>query len=267
MGERKCGTSSLYRYLIRHPHILPCQSKEPQFFSQPLSEIEQNIDSYFSLFPLKESQEPILFEWPELNSEGILYHTIVQTPRNPQISYLTGEASANTFHQVAPQLLNRFLPDIKLIVIFRDPIERAFSHHRMFLRFQEEGRDLGRVIHDFDTDMHLEWEFFQQNQPDEFLTPGMYIRNLRKWEAVYGKKQILTLFSEELENNTQQTVDQVTTFLELPRFDYGAFIQNRFNRAPHKNMPPSTRYWLEEVYRPYDDELANHLGRTLPWNK
>jgi len=77
IGERKCGTSSLYRYLIAHPNVLPCQLKEPNFFGKGATYANENIRDYWGLFPEKEATEAIQFDWPELNPQGILYHEAV----------------------------------------------------------------------------------------------------------------------------------------------------------------------------------------------
>ena len=47
IGERKCGTSSLYRYLIAHPNVLPCQLKEPNFFGKGAEYVNENIEDYW----------------------------------------------------------------------------------------------------------------------------------------------------------------------------------------------------------------------------
>ena len=50
IGANKCGTSSLYRYLVGHPWVLPCAEKEPNFFGRHDPEyIAQHIDEYFAL--------------------------------------------------------------------------------------------------------------------------------------------------------------------------------------------------------------------------
>jgi len=159
IGERKCGTSSLYRYLIAHPNVLP---------------------------------------WPELNQKGILYHEPVTIPRNTDVKYITGEASVNTFYEVNPQLVQQYLPKVKLIVLFRNPVERAFSHHRMYQRFQEEGRDLGFQVNDFATDILAEMELIKKGGKGHYLSPSIYLPTLKNWVSTFGKDQIRVYFAEEL---------------------------------------------------------------------
>ena len=97
IGERKCGTSSLYRYLVAHPNVLPCALKEPNFFGKGVDYVQQNIAEYWSMFPAKDSEATIEFSWPELNKQGILYHEDVVVERKTGINYITGEASAIPF--------------------------------------------------------------------------------------------------------------------------------------------------------------------------
>ena len=268
IGERKCGTSSLYRYLLKHPQILPCKLKEPQFFSKAPSFIEKNIEEYFALFPQKELQQDLEFEWPELNEDGILYHETVRVKRKPGLKYYTGEASANVFSEVAPELLHQYLPNIKLLLLFRNPIERAFSHHRMFVRFQEEGRTLGFKVQDFETDMKKEIDWFKQGKMGEFLFPGVYIQQLKKWEAVYGKEAIKIFFAQDLNTpqKAQKIMNEILSFLNIPSHDFGDFLSKRFNKAPQEIIPKAAVELLQNFYAPYNTQLEKHLGIQLNWN-
>ena len=266
MGERKCGTSSLYRYLLAHPHVLPCQLKEPQFFSKPEVYVEANLREYFAMFPRKIDGGTVSFLWPELNDAGILYHEEVRTHRVAGRQYWTGEASANTFHEVEPAWLHRFLPWLKLVVIFRDPVARAFSHHRMYQRFQAEGRDLGMKIGNFESDMRQEMATIQTGGQGEFLSPGCYVQNLRSWEQAYGKDQIHVLFAEELAADPQAEMNRLLAYLELPAYEYPiTLLQKRFNQAPPAALPDDFAQALRDFFTPYNEALARHLGRNLPW--
>jgi hypothetical protein len=62
IGANKCGTSSLYRYLVDHPSVLPCAEKEPNFFGLHDPEyIARHIDDYFALFPTRDDTGPVTF--------------------------------------------------------------------------------------------------------------------------------------------------------------------------------------------------------------
>ena len=268
IGERKCASSSLYRYLLEHQEVLPCKVKEPQFFSQTKNIIQRNIKDYFSLYPSLEYQGDIIFEWPELNRTGELIHEKVTIERNPNTSYITGEASANTFSEVDPSLLFEYLPDIHLIVIIRDPIERAFSHHKMFLRFQNEGRDLAFKVNDFFTDIKNEiTKIGQEGFLGEFVEPGLYLKNLKKWQAVYPKRQFSIIQSKTLSNPTELKAILTDTCHKLsisPYKDFN-FIDRKFNVAPKSEIPKEAADLLQDYYEPHNEALAEYLGNELYW--
>jgi hypothetical protein len=261
MGEQKCGTSSLYRYLVTHPRVLPCQLKEPQFFSQPSPEIAAHIEDYWALFPTREYQGDLSFIWPELNAEGRIYHLEVQKERSPHLSYYTGEASANTFREVDPLVLKEYLPGVRLMLLLRNPVDRAFSLHRMFRRFQAEGREQGFAVHDFETDIRAELE----GKPGRYLGSSLYINYLPRWVEVFGWEQIRVVLTEELGNPALAPgiMADLLAYLELPEYDYGDLLQHRFNRAVPAEMDAGLRRELEGFFAEANEKLARYLGRNL----
>lgn len=265
IGERKCGTSSLFRYLVDHPSVLSGVRKEPNVFGNRTELSQEEFREYLSQFPLANSTDSQSLLWPELDAEGNLYEEPVAQPRQEGVVYVTGEASANTFHEADPKSVQQFLPDVRLILIFRDPVERAFSHHRMFQRFQEEGRELGRKILSFEDEMREE---LANNGAGEFLAPGKYIDNLKKWDAVFPNAQRLVLFSEELESNPQKVMDRVIAHLGLPAWTYpGSSLTARYNQAPPSEIPAQLAHLLREFYQPYDQTLSAYLDHPIPWRQ
>jgi len=264
IGERKCGTSSLFRYLVKHPNVLPGILKEPNFFGKGSNFVQQHIDKYWSLFPSIENNGDLYFEWPELNSEGLLYHEEVRVPRNTDIQHITGEASANTFFEVEPELVYRYQPDIKLILLIREPVERAFSHHRMYHRFMEEARG-GFDVTDFATDVRNEMHTIAKGGTGEFLAPGIYLNRLKKWLAVFPDNQLKVFTLGELERDPQSVMNQITAYLGIPAHDYGDFLRKRFNQAPAASIESEIREELLQFYAPHNQALAHFIGRELKW--
>lgn len=263
IGERKCGTSSLYRYLIQHPKVLPCQLKEPNFFAQGEKHVSANIEEYWKLFPTQKDEGDISFVWPELNKEGILYHEDVSIKRAAGNEYITGEASANTFYEADPSLVAQHLPDIKLILLFRNPVDRAFSHHRMYHRFQEEGRELGFIVTDFEADARQEMNLINDGGWGEYLTPGIYLRKLKEWTTYFPKQQIKILSAKQLKERPQETLNEIMDYLHLPSYEYGDFLNHHFNKAPQASMPKDLYQDLTDFFKPYNEELESFLGRKL----
>lgn len=267
IGERKCGTSSLYRYLVQHPSILPCTLKEPNFFGKGESYVQANIAKYWVLFPPINSDEDRTFRWPELNEAGILYEEEISVQRVKSRHYITGEASANTFYEVAPALVKKYLPNVKLMILLRHPVDRAFSHHRMYQRFQEEGRELPFTVHTFEEDVIAEMAAIKAGKRGQYLSPSIYLPSLKKWMEVFGKASIRIYFTEDLRRPKQAAIilTELQNFLELPIYDYGDFLKKHFNRAPDAHFSQELRQRLNQFFLPYNQALFNYLKLPNKW--
>src|SRR5690606_13274546 len=147
--------------------------------------------------------------------------------------------SADTMCEVDPALLKQYLPALKLIAILRDPVERAFSHHRMLARFQAEGRKLEFEVGDFADDMRLELEAQERGQDTPCLTPGIYVRSLRRWNREWTEARPLVLFCEELDCPQQRTglMRRVLAHLQLPDEGDQPGLHKRYNQAPAAAIP------------------------------
>lgn len=103
-GVEKTGSTSLYNYLGQHPDVFLCDPKEPEFFLK--ENFSHQISSYERLFE-------------EVSGETAI-----------------GEASVSYFHnfEAGPRIKDT-LPDARIIVILRDPAERAYSHYNMMVEY------------------------------------------------------------------------------------------------------------------------------------
>ncbi|HET9257684.1 MAG TPA: sulfotransferase [Pseudonocardiaceae bacterium] len=269
IGANKCGTSSLYRYLLANPRVLPCAKKEPNFFGRHSADyIADHIDEYFSLFPTCDYRGPLSFVWEASDEAGTSNPTTIVIPRRPDSHYITGEASANTFHDVAPLLLHRYLPETNLIILLRNPVDRAYSHHRMYQRFRDAGHDLGMEVSDFATDIRAEMAAHEQGERTEYLGPGIYVELLRGWIATYGENRVKVFFTEDLARlrTARQIMLELENHLGLPRHDYADILTRRFNHAKPASMDPATRSALVAFYRPHNARLQEYLGRESHWD-
>jgi hypothetical protein len=269
IGVNKCGTSSLYRYLLVHPDILPCALKEPNFFGLHSPEyIASHIDEYYALFPTRDYQGDLSFRWEASDQAGTRLLTQVHVKRDPAKAHITGEASANTFHEVAPSLLHQYLPGTRLILLARNPIDRAYSHHRMYQRFQSDGHQLGFDVRDFETDIRAELAAQANSEETHYLSPGIYVDKLRNWVSQYGWGQMRVVITEELAHpgKAKRIMRELEDYLEVPHHDYGDILFRRFNHALPSDLAPSLRALLADFYRVYNRRLQDYLGRELPWD-
>lgn len=246
IGAQKAGTSSLYKYLIQHPAILPAYQKEIHFFTIP--------DLYFKGHSWYRAHFP----------------TGLMRGKN-----LTGEASPSyLFFPLVPERVHKAMPQIKLIVLLRDPAARAFSnyHHQVrrgleTLSFEQAieqeserlGNDLQKTI-DNPTFHSLELAHHS------YLLRGRYVDQIRRWRRYFSPEQMLILKSEEFYDNPQQIVSQAASFLELPNWEANPAIFQRFNPGAYDKMPPKTRQFLTDYFKSANEELYDFLGRDFGWH-
>lgn len=269
IGANKCGTSSLYRYLVENPAVLPCAEKEPNFFGRhPPEDVAARFDEYLALFPTVDDGGPLAFPWHASDEPGTSAVTTVVVDRRPAVRHVTGEATASTFHDVAPELLHEHLPDVKLVVLVRDPVERAYSHHRMYRRFVAGGWDPGFEVGAFGDDIRAELAAYERGERTEYVGPGVYHELLGRWTAVYGASQVKVLVTEDLGEPAvaPRVMADLEDYLELPRHDYGDILSRRFNRATPAEIPAAERALLADFYRPHNDRMRQRLGRDLAWD-
>ncbi len=265
IGERKCGTSSLYRYLIEHPEVLPAKVKEPAFFSKPIGYIRRNFQDYLSFFPSTKDQK-ITLSWPELSKDGTLIDEDIDYLIDSSKSYITGEASANTFSTVHPSKVHEFFPDMKFIVMVREPIARAISQHAMYRRYKKEGRKGSWLVGSPKRDLKIEKYAHQLGlERGPFLAPGKYINNFRKWFQWFNQSQFLIINMHEMESQGQQVMNTLCDFLEIQHYDFSYILEKRFNSAGGMEASNDIRRLLKGFFDQSNMELERLIKKELNW--
>lgn len=169
IGVQKAATSWLHEVLGHHPDVFVSDPKELDFFS------------YF--FDRG-------YEWYERHfAQGGGRRVLGET--SP--SYL--------YNPAVPARIHDYDPDMRIIVILRDPIARAFSNHLHEIR-------KGHLT------LSENFEDGLRNNP-AYLEQGFYHRHLSNWLSVFGRDKVLILISEEIERNADAELARVLTHLGL----------------------------------------------------
>ena len=251
VGVQKCGTTSLYNYLVRHPLVYPARKKELGYFDRRYG---NGIRWYRSQFP--SIFRKILFK-------HILGHA----------SFLTGEAS--TGYILYPHALRRIaqtLPDVKVILSLRNPVDRAYSHYqhtasigREKLSFpdalEKEHERIGWALRQLKSDNSF---FFFDIALYGYKSIGLYIDQVKMLISHFQKKNVLILQSEMVFENTAEIFKQVLDFLDLPEWYPREFTV--YNPRIYQEMEKSVRRELVDFFRPYNEKLYDLLGVNFGWD-
>ncbi len=251
IGAAKCGTTSLYDYLIQHPQIIPASQKEIFFF-----------DGYFDMGIL----------WYKAYFSTYLEKYFKKILQKKDL--ITGEANPNyIFHPLVPKRIFNAFPNAKLIIILRNPVDRAYSDYNMRVRMNDENlsfedslKDEKRRVMGEREKIYKNENYFSYNLTTySYLDRGIYIEQIKDWMNLFSKKQMLILRTEDLDENPNKILKQTFEFLGISNFK----IKNmkRKNVGKYKEMNSNTRKWLIEYFKPHNERLYKYLGRNFDWDK
>jgi hypothetical protein len=251
IGAQKCGTSSIYFNLRKHKWISPALTKEVHFFDHNYN---KGPGWYRKHFPTRH------------------YRKISKTLFNRDI--ITGEASPdyiNYYH--VPQRIYNLIPGIKLLVILRNPVDRAYSHYQHYYRqgleelsFEEalecEERRLEGELEKIKADENY-YSFNYHHY--SYKARGMYFEQLRKWISIFPREQFFISSSEEYYRDPGSVYQKMLDFLEVPEWspkEFGKYnVGKKYNR-----MNKRTRKKLIEYFIPHNQKLYDLLGERFEWD-
>jgi Sulfotransferase domain len=251
VGAQKSGTTSLHHYLSEHPAVLTARIKEVQYFTKYHARGE---GWYRAQFPLVSSA------WTVRRRLGV----------RPAV----GEATAAClFDPRSPERVHAFDPALRLVAVLRDPVERAFSHFQMELRWGRETGTFEEALAREEAELPAVLERMREDPECEpadglartYVARGLYADQLERWLRLFPREQLLVLMSDELLDDPAGTMEAVAGFLGVPEW-HAARYQRRGVRE-YAPMAPETRERLVQLFEPHDLRLAELLGRELPWSR
>ena len=252
IGAQKCGTTTLYNHLIKHPWVAPAAGKEIHFFDK---NFQKSSTWYRCHFP------------------SYVYKSFVKYISKRNI--ITGEASPYyIFHPHTARRASEFIPSAKLILLLRNPVDRAFSHYNHEVKYGNEAavsfeeaieKEDERLDGEMEKLLADEFYFSFNHQHFSYLSRGIYINQLEQWAKFFPKKQFLVLKSEDFFTNTSFVFKRITEFLGLP--DWQPEFFRTYNAAKNSKMLDNkTRERLTDYYRRHNQRLYEYLGTDFGWD-
>ena len=279
VGAARSGTTSLHRHLAGHPEVHMSEPKEPHFFS------DAGTDPRGLVLRVT---DPVAYRRLFAGANG---KTIV------------GESSTSyAWDPNAPRRIHRKSPDAKIILIARNPIERAFSHYLMGVREGLESGSFSEALARDERRTEKGWGVSRL-----YVELGMYCDAVIRFRETFGEDRVRVLVFEEMARDTEQTLREVCEFLgidpggvsaeglDTAHNAYGAPRNRAFARllgssrwvGIRRRLPsrvrkffryrlllrtggkpspdPAARKLLRDKYLPEVRRLEEVLGRSMPW--
>lgn len=237
IGAQKSATTSLYHYLGQHPQIYTSPIKEPKFFIYEGQTLEHNG-------PLDERLHNVTI------TDRDQYLALFDDARD---EIALGEASTLYLsHDDAARKIAARVPDMKIIVVLRQPAERAHSSYRHMRRAAVEPLETFEEALAAESERTAEDWYLWCRYKDR----GFYARHLRRYYQHFDRDRIAVLLFEDLIQQPQQVLAGLFSFLEV---DVG-FRADTVQRHNISARPRSRRLqrWLGEPH-PLKEKIKNWI--------
>ena len=196
VGAAKAGTTSLYAYLKNTPDVYMSEHKEPHYFIDNMKAGYYDESKYLQLFKNVKNEKAI---------------------GEASAGYLIDPSSAKCIHDK--------IPDAKIIILLRDPVERAVSDYLMFTKSTKKDLSSHEIfLETFGTEYGLKYD------KKWLLGRGLYSSQVKKYLEIFGEENVGIWFFEDMKKDTMQMVKGVLKFLKID------------------SLPPDN---VSKIYNPY----------------
>jgi hypothetical protein len=243
VGAPKCGTTSIAGALEQHRDVFPVIVKEPNFFNADLR-IEDAMTT------------PKLL----VGRVGKRHHAVIRD----ESAYLrlyeqagaykaVGDYSVNYLRsKVAPRAIRARVPHAQIIVILRNPIERAFSHFLMDCRIGRVNDPFGVVL-----DRHIRDVGRAAGHYENYIEGGLYADQIRRYVEVFGRDKVLILLYDDVVADFLDAVQRIFEHIGVWPIDIDTVATNRAMVA----KSPSLNFLLNKSG--LKELIRRHVPRRL----
>ncbi len=190
VGIERSGTSWIFECLREHPNLCVSKYKEVDFFKDD-DKFKQGLEYYKSFFNHCDNNKKI------------------------------GEFSPRYFFSpMVPERIKKFFPDVKLIIVLRNPIEKTYSLYRMKSSYKSLP--------------HKTFEDFIKDQ--RYIQRGFYADKLKEWLSFFNRENVLIMVYEDLKSNPSEYIKKIYNFLGV-NSSFVPKILNKVHNSPELRSP------------------------------
>tara|TARA_B100001540_G_scaffold299072_2_gene303170 strand:+ start:780 stop:1688 length:909 start_codon:yes stop_codon:yes gene_type:complete len=248
VGAMKSGTTSLFHYLTQHPGFCPPSTKEVHFLDNPTF-YRFGESWYRSHFPTRSHMQGL----------------------EQQLGYrpVTGEATPSMVSELYAINAARHVPDARLVMVLRNPVDRAYSHyHHMRRSFFGEPLSfwdaLDAEARRIDADRKRKGGATRRFKRYSYARRGMYIDQIEHWLQYFPRERLQIFSYEQLVNSPNEVCNQLCAHIGLPPMSFET-DEKRNTGHYSEPMEERCRERLTELYRPYNRRLFTFLGEDWGW--
>ncbi len=255
-GTQRSGTTALWHWLGAHPDVFMAPGKELHFFD---SHWDEGLESYEKSFEGWSGQAAI------------------------------GEVTPNyVFHPDAMKRMVSVLPDVRIVMSVREPVDRAYSHYWARRSRGHEERDFADVVGDEPAVISV------GDGTGYLFARGRYMTQIERTLEVLPRQQLLVVLFDDIDQRPTETYARICRFIGVDdevvpaqvgetANEYREFRTQRLRRLAHRvpgplarvvgrvnsrpvpypPLDPAVRAELVERYRPDTEALAAWLDRDL----
>lgn len=247
IGAMKAGTTSLYHYISQHPQVLPSRKKEIHYFdggqNPETDNYLKNYSWYKSHFPLKISLKP---------------------------GMITGEASPRYLYDPrAPGRIAKVNHNMRLIVILRNPTERAISHYFHEKRQLREESSMLEALQNEESRMKQVMVEKEYNSSIfahcSYKDRGLYGKQIKRYLEYFNREQLLILESQDFFTRPEENMRKVFQFLGVDSTYIPPHLEIKNKSANKTEVDPQVYLMLDRFFHQHNLELFQLIGKRFDW--
>lgn len=223
VGAQKAGTTSLYVHLKRHPEVFLPADKELRIF-QPEHRDSISLDAYRALYAGAKGYKAIGEVTPYYLADPLV-----------------------------PSRIGELRPEARIIIMLRDPVERAYSHYLNIRRYYwDSATSFREALVRYDNRSAQGWEYSR-----DYIEDGLYSAQVQRYFDTFGRDQVLVILFDDLSRNPNEVLARIARHIGVdPDFFAGVDV----SEVPNPFHMPRGRAvsWLQRL------DLTDRVIRWLP---
>jgi hypothetical protein len=236
-GTQKGGTSALHYHLDQHPNVTMAHSEEAHMIDHPRRHFFDDEDRF---------------------AGKVDYDILHEGVKLKRRSLITGSCTPiYTYWKPAMERIRNYHPGIKLIILLRNPVDRAFSHWNMYRERKQES--LGFLEAIAEETNRIRAALPLQPRRTSYLDRGFYFEQIERVFRFFSREQVHVIKFDDFRKNTPDVVNKVFTFLGVKPL---SVVKNREqNRiAYERTVTREERQYVYEAYKADIERLEQLLG-------